>query len=291
MHSPVDDAASGALEAELRRAVTAYVNMDLPGANRSAAYNAERVEYRLSEEHDAQNLRVVERVRAAWPPPARLLELGAGTGGLCTALALAGYDVAGVEPDDHGVDASRLRARRYPEARVRIEKGLAEALPFADGSFDIVLSTQVLEHIPDVQSAVRECFRVLAPGGLTIHFMPNYAFPHEPHYRVPFPPRASRRVGHLYLRAIGRDTRLFDEQIFPTTTEQITGVFRRAGFIEVENRYAAEVKGKLDRGELNTPRLRPLVSLLRRTRILGAVSRVVMALELYPSIILMAKKP
>jgi SAM-dependent methyltransferase len=288
MRPPADDAA---LEDQLRRAVTAYVNMDLPGANRTAAYNAERVEYRLGEENDAQNLRVVERVRAAWPPPARLLELGAGTGGLCTALAIAGYDVAGVEPDDHGVDASRLRARRYPGARVRIEKGLAEALPFEDASFDVVLSSQVLEHIPDVESAARECFRVLAPGGLTIHFMPNYAFPHEPHYRVPFPPRASRRTGRLYLRAIGRDPRLFDEQIFPTTSEQITGVFRRAGFVEVENRYAREVREKLDRGELNTPRLRPLMSMLRKARILGAVSRVVMALELYPSIILMAKKP
>lgn len=286
-----DQAPPGALEDELRRAVAAYVHMDLPGANRTAAYNAERVEYRLHEEHDAQNLRVVERVRAAWPPPARLLELGAGTGGLCTALALAGYDVAAVEPDKRGVAASRLRARRYPDARIRVEEGIAEALPFDDASFDVVLSTQVLEHVPDVAAAARECLRVLAPGGLTIHFMPNYAFPHEPHYRVPFPPRASRRLGRLYLRAIGRDTRLFDEQIFPTTNEQIMGIFRDAGFVDIENRYAAEVRDKLESGHVNTPRLKPLMGLLRRARVLGPVSRLVMALELYPSIILMARKP
>ena len=49
MQPPADDAASGALEDLLRRAVTAYVHMDLPGANRTAAYNAERVEYRLTQ--------------------------------------------------------------------------------------------------------------------------------------------------------------------------------------------------------------------------------------------------
>jgi 2-polyprenyl-3-methyl-5-hydroxy-6-metoxy-1,4-benzoquinol methylase len=284
--APADD-----VEQSLRRAVTAYCNTDLPGAERTAAYNQQRLEYRMGEEHDPQNLRIVERVRAAWPPPARVLELGAGTGGLCSALARAGYDVAGVEPNDDGVEASRQRARRYPGARVRIEKGVAEALPFADGAFDVVVSTQVIEHVPDVDGAARECLRVLAPGGVAIHYMPNYAFPREPHYGVPWPPRVSRRVGRLYLRALGRDTRLFDEQIFPTTTGQITGVFRRAGFVEVENRYAAEVAEKLAKGELSTPSLQPLVGLLRKTRVLGLISRAVMALELYPAIILVAKKP
>jgi SAM-dependent methyltransferase len=43
------------------------------------------------------------------------------------------------------------------------------ALPYADGTFDAVVSDQVLEHVRDPAAAVRETIRVLAPGGLLIH--------------------------------------------------------------------------------------------------------------------------
>ena len=44
-------------------------------------------------------------------------------------------------------------------------QGSALALPFADGSFDVVACTDVLVHVPDAALALRECARVLAPGG------------------------------------------------------------------------------------------------------------------------------
>lgn len=279
------------VEDALRQAVFAYVNVDLPGAERTSAYNAQRVEYRMHEEDDPSNTRLVERVIAERPPPGRLLELGVGTGGLCVAFARAGYAVAGVEPLAAGVDAARLRAKRYPGAEIRVEKGVAEALPFPDASFDLVVSTSVIEHVPDQLAGARECLRVLVPGGVVVHKMPNYAFPREGHYRIWWPPRASRRVGRLYLRAIGRDTRLFDEHIFPTTPQQILGVFRQAGFAGVEDRYAAEIAGKLDRGDINLPALRPLMPVLKATRLLGLVRRGVMALEMYPTIFLVGRKP
>jgi ubiquinone/menaquinone biosynthesis C-methylase UbiE len=93
----------------------------------------------------------------------RVLELGAGTG-----LNLPHYprDVHLVltEPDP--------AMRRALERRVRREATVlgasAEALPFADGSFDTVVSTMVLCTVGDVAAAVREVRRVLAPGGQLI---------------------------------------------------------------------------------------------------------------------------
>jgi ubiquinone/menaquinone biosynthesis C-methylase UbiE len=94
----------------------------------------------------------------------RVLELGAGTG-----LNLAHYpaDVATLvvsEPDA----AMRARlARRVARARppARVVEASAEALPFADATFDTVVSTMVLCTVQDVGAALAEIRRVLAPGG------------------------------------------------------------------------------------------------------------------------------
>lgn len=60
--------------------------------------------------------------------------------------------------------------------------GAADALPYADGSFDLVLCTQVLEHLPEPQAAVAEMHRVLAPGGVAL------ASTHGVHVYHPDPP-------------------------------------------------------------------------------------------------------
>jgi SAM-dependent methyltransferase len=87
----------------------------------------------------------------------RILEVGAGTG-LNVEHYPAGSDVTYTEPDPHM--AKRLRARGVDAVEVG-----AEALPFADESFDTVVSTLVLCTVPDVPASLREIRRVLAPGG------------------------------------------------------------------------------------------------------------------------------
>lgn len=87
----------------------------------------------------------------------RVLEIGAGTG-LNVAQYPPGSDVTYTEPEPHM--AKRLRARG-----VDVVEAGAEQLPFADGSFDTVVSTLVLCTVPDVAASLREIRRVLAPGG------------------------------------------------------------------------------------------------------------------------------
>ena len=73
---------------------------------------------------------------------------------------------------------------RTVEARTRAEGvvcGDGTLLPFPDGSFDLVLSHEVLEHIPDDARAVREIVRVLKTGGRLALFCPNRGYPFETH--------------------------------------------------------------------------------------------------------------
>lgn len=284
-------AAERSVEAELRRAIEAYIFQPQPGANRTAEYNARRVEARLVEERDPANARVVRRALDLVEPPGRALELGSGTGGLSAALALAGFEVDGIEPDSAGLRASALRAQRYPGTVMRFQDGKAESLPFDDESFDLVVSSQVLEHIPDREGAIRECHRVLKRGGACLHLMPNYAFPFEPHYRLPYPPRASKPLGRLYLQALGRDTTLLDHTIFPTFPGEVVNAFRQAGFEQVENRYESEVEQKLSgAAEVRHPLLRKVLGAAQRVGLLGVVKRLVLTTEIYPSIVIIARR-
>jgi SAM-dependent methyltransferase len=63
---------------------------------------------------------------------------------------------------------SELVGTRLPYDAVRIVEGDAARLPFADDSFDVVVSSAVWEHLPDVPAATREVARVLTPDGIAV---------------------------------------------------------------------------------------------------------------------------
>jgi len=93
----------------------------------------------------------------------RVLEIGAGTG-----LNLRHYadDAELVLSEPDAAMAERLRPRVAGRRRpATVVLAPAEALPFADGEFDTVVSTLVLCTVPDQAAALREIRRVLRPGG------------------------------------------------------------------------------------------------------------------------------
>lgn len=98
------------------------------------------------------------------PPGARLLELGAGDGWQARALDANGFRTVAIDIDNEREDAGRhFDVHRY-DGRV---------LPFPDGSFDVVFSSNVLEHLLDFPAIQREIARVLRPGGIALHCLPT----------------------------------------------------------------------------------------------------------------------
>lgn len=105
------------------------------------------------------------------PPGAQVLEIGAGTGrvtvdlGLATRVGEAGGHLIALEPSGALIQVLRKKCLQRGIPHVTVVQGAAEALPFPDHSFDLVVSVAVL-HFTELRQAVREMVRVTKPGGL-----------------------------------------------------------------------------------------------------------------------------
>ncbi|MDB5096122.1 MAG: Methyltransferase type 11 [Cyanobacteria bacterium RYN_339] len=118
--------------------------------------------------HSARLSLIVRTLAPHLAAGARVLDVGAGAGRLANLLAARGCQVTGIEPSEEFV--AYARAHALPGAS--FERGAAERLPYADGSFDAVVAGEVLEHLADDGVAVRELWRVLAPGGVALVTVP-----------------------------------------------------------------------------------------------------------------------
>jgi SAM-dependent methyltransferase len=123
----------------------------------------------------ARNLTNVELALGTVPPGGRLLDLGCDDGvrTLRFAAAARAREVHGVELG--GEAAARARARGITVA----EADLNGPLPYPDGSFDVVVSNQVIEHLAETDVFVSELLRILAPGGTAVTSTENLASWHN----------------------------------------------------------------------------------------------------------------
>lgn len=97
-------------------------------------------------------------------PGEAVLDIGVGPGMLASEMAAIGAKVVGVDVSDAMLALARRRFA-FDGVAVELVVGDCTALPFADGSFDVVVAIQVLEYVDDVGAALREAARILRRGG------------------------------------------------------------------------------------------------------------------------------
>ena len=131
-------------------------------------------------------------------PGAKVLDVGCGSGVVLERMQSLGWDVDGVEVDPGGVAAARARG-------VRVQQGLLTDAKFPDNHFDAVHSAHVIEHVYDPVALLKECFRILKPGGKLVILTPNTASFGHRHYGEAWlnldPPRHLMLFNQQNLRA------------------------------------------------------------------------------------------
>jgi SAM-dependent methyltransferase len=111
---------------------------------------------------------IVEKMRT--PHSAlRILDVGCGTGANLEMLGKFGA-ASGVDVSADALEFCRKRGLS------EVKQGLAEELPFADESFDLVTALDVVEHLDDDVAGLKEMHRVLRKGGQTLIFVPAFMF-------------------------------------------------------------------------------------------------------------------
>lgn len=103
----------------------------------------------------------LECARGCFPASAKVLEIGGGSGFQAKLLAEWGFEVA-------SIDVAPEEQSCFP---VQLYDG--RTIPFAGATFDVVFSSNVLEHVEDVNALLEEATRVLKPGGLMVHILPS----------------------------------------------------------------------------------------------------------------------
>jgi len=103
-----------------------------------------------------------------------ILENGCGVGMYVEHLSPLGGKVIGLEYDFE-------RAIEAGQNSLLIINAAAESLPLPSGTFDLILSHEVIEHVQEDHTAIREIVRALKPGGRAVIFCPNRGYPFETH--------------------------------------------------------------------------------------------------------------
>jgi 2-polyprenyl-3-methyl-5-hydroxy-6-metoxy-1,4-benzoquinol methylase len=101
-------------------------------------------------------------------PPARVLELGCAHGGLVALLRWAGFDAVGLELSPWVTEFARSAFG------IPVLLGPVEDQGLAEGSFDAVVLSDVMEHLPDPVGTLRGCVRLLKPDGALVVQTPEY---------------------------------------------------------------------------------------------------------------------
>ena len=166
----------------------------------------------------------VDMKRLAPGRAARALDIGCGRGRHTHALYTEGLTVIGLDLAESDVAAARDALGGFAEAepdgaRAGWTVGDALRLPFEDGAFDIIVCSEVLEHIPDYRAALKEIARVAAPGARVAITVPRAG-----------PEWLCWRLTDGYPYTPGGHIRIFDAGDLSAEVEQFGLTYRARGY-------------------------------------------------------------
>jgi SAM-dependent methyltransferase len=134
------------------------------------------------------------------------VDVGCSAGVITAQLASRFGAMVGIDYDRTGL----MAIHPHDKLNASFVRGDALRLPFADESVDFIICVQIYEHVPDDVPMVEEIYRILRPGGYCFFSGPNWLFPLEPHYWLPFLHWLPEAWADRYLSLSGRGTHYYE---------------------------------------------------------------------------------
>lgn len=229
----------------------------------------------------------------------KLLEVGAGVGTfLIVSRNIYGVDAYGVEPSSNEfssfqkVSEALLKENNLPGNI--IINSVAESLPFETDSFDLIYSTNVLEHVQDPKKVLSESIRVLRSGGYLQFVIPNYFSFWEGHYGIFWPCITNKFLGRLYAKLINKNPAYVD------TLQLINPFYLRRVLNELNLNvdvigWGEEVfKKRLATGNYSDwaslQKIRPIVEIVQKLKVSSFIANILNAFQMYTPIVLTLRK-
>jgi len=153
-----------------------------------------------------------------------LLNDGGSTGIIDEYLSRHAGSVHGIDIDEQAI---RHAQDNFKASNLVFQVADALALPFPDNHFDIVISSQVYEHVPDAGAMMREIHRVLKPGGVCYFAAGNRLCWREPHYGLPLLSVIPKWLAHYYVRLAKRGSHYYETHFTYWGLKKLVRAFRR----------------------------------------------------------------
>ena len=228
----------------------------------------------------------------------KLLEIGAGVGTfVVTARKKYNINAYGIEPSKDEFspffEISTLLLKEHNLPGDIVIQGNAENLPFENDSFDLIYSTNVLEHVQNPKKVLEESVRVLKKGGFLQFVIPNYFSFWEGHYGILWPCLTNKFLAKAYVKLIGKNPEYINtlQLISPMYLKKILSSINN---IEVLSWGKAVFKKRLTTGNYtdwaSLQNIRPFINLFQKLKLASLIANLLNFCRMYTPIVLTVRK-
>jgi len=151
-----------------------------------------------------------------------VLNVGGSAGIIDDYLSRHFKSVVSIDIDEKAVTHAK---NNYSNENLKFEIGDAMNLQHKDKTFDVVIATQIYEHVPNSQTMINEIYRVLKPGGACYFAASNRLRWNEPHYNLPLLSVIPRPLAHIYIKLSGKSDYYYEKHLSYWGLKKLTNKF------------------------------------------------------------------
>jgi ubiquinone/menaquinone biosynthesis C-methylase UbiE len=221
-----------------------------------------------------------------------ILDVGCGKGGVAIICGEKDANMFALDSDNKEIKIALLRKNKIASNNISFILGSADKLPFPDNFFDLVIATQVLEHVNHLDLVLNEIIRVIKKGGYCCFTCPNPFYPREGHYKVFLIPYLPKNVVILYLRLRG-----FNPDFFIRSINYPYPSFKKISrYLQLKNMVVEDVtntvimKKILDPNKIETKYWKRFFVFIKTLKLSGFFCVIITGLSFFSGFTILAKK-